>query len=381
LLLVLSSSALSDPGNRLANTSTPATANAYDELGMRFAAALNKKNLDDMSDMFDIIQFANITAHLVVNSPSEVNEFVKGFTSTSKSKFLHRVFSSVLNQKASAKYLRSLKNNSPLIRIDFDGGGHEYLILHTNQGVNGKLLVNDLFLLTSGKDLSATIGAATQLMLKPSASMIKRLFGRPDIDKNMLTTIKEIGRLKNNGKFREAYALIDTLPDDIKNKRVMIDFSILLSQQFSEEEYQKQLSRLDKYYGNDSTTAFILIDHYFYTQQYAKMQAALDRLIVLFGEDGALLTLKASTYLRTKDFANARLYCIKAIQTEPTFETAYWTLISVYNRQEKFTDVINTLGNIERKFGYSFTAASFKGNASYAKFIQSPEFKTKYLSK
>lgn len=380
-LLALSNSALSESGSRVTDGVGTTATNEHVEIGKRFATALNTKDMRSLSDLFDMDQFAHITAHAVVDSQSEINGFVKGFLATPKNKLLHRIFTALFNQQATAKYLRLLKDNRPLIRIDYASSGHEYIILHVNQAANNKLVVVDIFTLTSGKELSASIGAATQLILKPSESMLKRLFGRLDIDKNMLSKIKEIGKLKNSGRYKEAYSLMDSLPEDIKNKRVMIDVSIMLAQQISDDEYQKQLARLDKYFSNDPTTGFILIDHYYYTQQYAKMQAALDRLITLLGEDGALYNLKASTYLRTSDFDNARTYCIKAIQVEPQFEGTYWTLVSVFNKQEKYSEEIKTLSMLEKQFGYAFTEKSFDGNAFYNKFVRSSEFKAKYKSR
>ena len=64
------------------------------------------------------------------------------------------------------------------------------------------------------------------------------------------------------GKVEEAYKVIQSFPDKIQQSRVMMDRAITLSQLVSEEEYNKQLSRLAKYHGDDPAAQFMLIDYY-----------------------------------------------------------------------------------------------------------------------
>lgn len=378
VLLALSNLSYAESMYRNTDRSESPTIKEYEEFGKHFATALNKKDMRVLSELFDMSEFARITARTVVDSQKDIDAFAKGFLKNPKDKLLNQMFTPVFNQDAAAKYLRVLKNNRPLIRIDYKSNGHEYVILRVERVANNQLAVVDLFTLTSGKDMSASVGALSQLIVKPSTSMLKRLFGRADIDSKMLSTLKEVGKLRNSGKYKDAYNLVETLPEDVKYSRAIIDVSIFLAQNINDDEYRKQLSKLEKYYGNDDTTMFILVDHYFFMHEYTKMLAALDRLIVMLGEDGALLNLKASAYISAKDFKNAKKYCKMAIQVEPQYDGAYWTLVTALTMHEEYGELIKALGMLEKQFGYSFTAKTFTGNEFYSKFVQSSEFKGKY---
>jgi tetratricopeptide (TPR) repeat protein len=293
-------------------------------------------------------------------------------------KMLTQMFAAVFTQQAKAHFLRVVNRNEPLIRIDYPDSGHEYAILHTKRSANHNINIVDMFLMSSGKDMSAALGATSQLILRPSNSLLKRLFGKVDLDSKVLASLQEAARLRNAGKFKEAYDLVESFPDEVKNTRVMIDLAILLSQSVNDDEYRKQLSRLEKYFGNDDSTLFLLIDHHFFNKEYAKVHASIDRLIEKLGADGALYNLKANAYYVSNDFANAKKFTMKAIQTEPDFEAAYWTRATVLTVNEDYAELIKLFEQIEKKFGYSITAQNFNGQKFYNKFVQSPEYRAKY---
>lgn len=371
--LVSADSIVPAPGKNIKQAGTE-----YEELGKRFAQALIKKDLPALSDMFDMNEFAHITAANILDSQSDIESFSRGFLKNPKDKLLNQIFTPVFSQDAGVKYMRVIKNNQPLIRIDYKSNGHEYIILQVKRQAHNKLAVVDLFFMTAGRNMSASVGAMSQLIMKPSKSMLKRLFGRVDVDTKMMSTLKELGQMRVNGKYREGYALLQTLPEDVQNSRVLIDLGLLFTQKISDDEYRKQLSKLDKYYGHDDSTVFILIDHYYFTHEFTKMLSALDRLAGILGEDGAILTLKANAYYSMNDYDNAKKACYSAIQIEPEYTGAYWTLATVLTKHEQYSELIKVLDLLQSRFGYTFTAKNFAGIPIYSKFVQSPEFKAKY---
>ena len=350
----------------------------YEKFGVVYANAVHNKDIQKVARLFDMKSFAYLSARTVYDSKTEVDAYVEGVTRVKKEDFLSQILKESFKRDVDVKFLRLLKGNRPLIRIDFKEGGHEYIILDVKSTTDNNLVVNDMFILTTGRKLSETMGAVTQLMLRPGKSVLMKIFGKSEIDDNTLRSIRELANLRKKGKYKEAYDLIESFPDALKNKRVMIDMTIQLAQSINDEEYRKQLSRLDKYYGNDETTAFILIDHYHYTENYNKAQLSINRLINKYGEDGALLNLKASTSYVEKNYIKSIAYAKKAIKVEPQFESAYWTLATSLTDEEDFRELINVLNVIEKKFGYTFNAENFMGNDFYLKFVKSSEFKARY---
>ncbi len=345
----------------------------YNELGLTFAKALQSKDIQTLSRLFNQQEFARIAAHTVFDKKRDIDQFMRGVLKHNKETFLNKIFRIVFNSNADIKYMRLLKSTQPLIRIDYHDGGHEYMVLKTRKNQNDVEVV-DMFFLTSGKNLSASVGSATQLLLRPSKSLLKKLFNKKDVDKNTLQAFRKLSALRMKGNYQEAYNLLEAMPDEIRNERILIDFSIQMAQGLNEKEYRKQLSRLDKYYGDDESTTFILIDHHYYNNNYKKVVTSVTKLARIYGEDGALLNLISNASYADKDYKSAIQYGIKAIEMEPDFEAAYWTLVTAQTTNEDYANVVKTLDKLEQQFGYSFQAENFKGNDIYAQFMHSPEF-------
>ena len=369
---------LAEPTRSTSRNSGSVSLQEYEALGIKFADAIATKNIQKLAQLFDMKSFAYISARTVYESKKDIEAYGKNFAKLNKEKFLGQIFVTVIKSDINVKFLRILKGNRPLVRIDFQDGGHEYTVLDVKLNTDNKLMVVDLFILTTGSKLSVTMGVASQLMLRPSKSILRKIFGKLDIDEDIFSSIKKLGQLKKEGKFVEAYNLIETFPDGLKNKRVMIDTSIQLSQFMDDDAYRKQLTRLDKYFGTDKSTAFILIDHYYFNEDYKKAHASINRLINSFGEDGALFNLKASTYYVTNNHSKTQAYARKAIKVEPQFEDAYWTLATSLTDTENYSELVKLLNIIENKFNYTFTPDNFADNELYAKFVKTPEFKAMF---
>lgn len=354
-------------------------ANRLDKFAVEYVGLLNSHNIKKLASLLDMKELAYRSARTVLDDKDDIETYVKGFTKNNKELFIKQIFQGVFKEKGRALYVRKLKNSKPLIRIDYPEGGHEYMVLSLSKSPGNKIIVTDMFFLSAGKELSVSLGAATQLMLSPSKSMLKRLFGGVQINTNIVEKFKKISKLRGAGKYQDAYNVLNSLPDAVKNKRVVLDMAVQFSQFINDDEYRKQLTLLDRYHGKDETTVFILIDHHFFNGDFDKAQSSIDRLIDKFGEDGALYNLKANTYYQSKDMSSAIHQARKAIMIEPEFEGAYWTLVTVLLEQKNYSDVVDVLNILENKFSYSFSADNFSGNKIYDGFLKSSAYKVRFL--
>jgi len=108
-LLALANLSFAESMNRNPDRAVPAAINKYEEFGKHFATARNKKDMRDLSGLFDMTEFAHITARTVFDSKNDIDAFTKGFLTNSKDKLLKQMFVPVFNQNAAVKYLRVLK--------------------------------------------------------------------------------------------------------------------------------------------------------------------------------------------------------------------------------------------------------------------------------
>ena len=288
--------------------------------------------------------------------------------------FLGAAFGSLFQQGIDAFYLRLIEKDKPFVRIVLPEGGYEYLILKTGVGDSGKLVIVDIYRLSTGRDLSVTLGLFSQLFSAPNESMLRHVFGNDNFDIGLLDLFHEVALLKRKGKHKQAYKIFQKLPENIRKNRLLIDVAIQLASMVGQDEYQKQLSLLDKYYGSDLSASFILIDHHLYTEKYDKAETSVDRLIKEFGTDAGLLNLKASIYHSKNDFDGAKSYALSALKLEPYFEGSYWLLASMYTDEKKYIELVELFMGMELAYEFSFTKDEFVSDEYYSEFIQSKEF-------
>ncbi|WP_428603618.1 tetratricopeptide repeat protein [Sedimenticola sp.] len=346
-------------------------------LSADFVAAINRQDFEALSKLFDLQALGERTARTIFNKESDIKKFNQGFLSRGRMTFIRSTFGQVLDEKGQAKYLRILHRGdkaNPLIRVDIPSGGFEYVILTVQKNLLGELAIVDIFTATSGKNLSTSLGAAAQLLVAPNDSMLKKLFGIKKIDKQMSAKFRELGKLRREKRYADAYDLINKLPLEVRTKRVIIDLAIQLAQTINDEEYFRQLSLLEKYYGDDPSTAFMLIDHFYTQGNMAKVNHSIDRMIDEYGKDAALMNLKCSIAFTSKKYSEAIAYAKEATRLEPDYEDGHWSLVALYVTTRQYDNVVAALKNVETDLGYQFSKQNFVDDEFYADFVKSEAF-------
>lgn len=350
------------------------TPEEYDELGHAFAEALYYQELEKIGELFDLDEFSHRTAKTMFDDPINIESFVRGFRSKGDEKFLSNIFQSLFSQYPEIQYLRTINETQPLLRLSFAQGGHNYIICETEFSELGELAIVDLTFSSTGQQLTQSIGAASQLMLTPSDSLLKKLLGVPELNQNVVKQFIEFSDLSSAGNYADAYGLLQSLPEELRSSRIIVSASLAISQLISDEEYQKQLSLLDQYYGDDESTEFMLIDHHVYLENYDKAINSIDRVISRFGEDAVLLNLKANAYLLKGDISTASQLAHQALDLEPYIEDSYHTLFEVYLAQKNHKELVGVLLTLEEEFDYLFTPDLFETDQYYSEFVKSQAY-------
>ncbi|WP_260295745.1 tetratricopeptide repeat protein [Sedimenticola hydrogenitrophicus] len=342
-----------------------------------FAQAINDQDMETLSRLIDMRAFGERAARTLFDRESDIQGFVKGFSSRGSLRFVRSAFGQALDAKSRAKYLRILRDAdeaTPLVRVDIPSGGHEYILLTVEKNTLGEVVVSDLFLATTGKQLSISLGAAAQLLIAPSDTMIRKLFNVKSVDRELLIQFREIGKLRREKRYLDAYRLIQGMPLEIRTQRVILDLAIQLSQAVDDQEYYHQLELLAKHHGDDPSTAFMLIDYYFSRGDMTRANDSIGRMIVRFGNDAALMNLKASIAYSAGNMDEATAHALESIRLENDFEDGYWTLVTIHIATEQYTQVVDDLKRIEQTLGYEFRAENFANEEFYAGFVKSRAF-------
>ncbi|WP_342804988.1 hypothetical protein [Alteromonas sp. M12] len=341
---------------------------------IKFAEALNNHDIDSLGEMTDTKNLGQIVGSALFSKQSEINDFVRGFSAERTRKTLiNNLFAQFFNEESNSSFIRMLDEQGalrPLVRIDYATGGHEYLILFLNE----EQKVFDFHIASKGAQFSDSLTQATALMISTDDSFFGKMFGKEKINKDVVEKFQRIGSLRQSGQFLEAYKLLLSMPEDMKKQRVMIDTGVGLAQNINDQEYLAQLSLLDKYFGHLPSTQFMLLDYYVMTENNVKVMQAMENVIKRFGMDGALGELSANLYYNAGEMNEALKYAYLGVNAEPNFEPPYWTLLTIYNEQQNYQGVADTLNLISERLYYEFTPESLGSEPAFAGFLASEEY-------
>jgi tetratricopeptide (TPR) repeat protein len=149
----------------------------------------------------------------------------------------------------------------------------------------------------------------------------------------------------------------------------------LASEAGDDDGYRKMLARLEQLHGNDPAAAFMLLDHYYYTKDLDKVLQGITAIEGRVGVDGMTQMLRANIYMMLGKHAEAVTYARKAIEVEPDMNKPYFTLAQSHVALGQFAEAVKTYTTLQEDFGYEFTKENFAQDATFTKFVDSPQFK------
>jgi tetratricopeptide (TPR) repeat protein len=141
-----------------------------------------------------------------------------------------------------------------------------------------------------------------------------------------------------------------------------------------EKIYRKELSIFAQNHGKNPRYAFMLIDHYFYNEQYDLVLDSIDKLLNRYKKDASLLTMKANTLFMMKEYTKANAAAQLALDFEPEYEDAYWSGVTISLDEKNHKGAISWLKMYESQFDYSFDQDDFENQDLYKDLIASAEF-------
>jgi tetratricopeptide (TPR) repeat protein len=346
------------------------------EVAKAFAAALNSQQVDPIANFFDFVDFGE----LVISKLDTERNIRRALASEYKKTAFARSFtqsSFILPKETPGRfsYTKVVTTEEfgarPMIRLDHVTGGHEFMLVFFNDA--NKII--DLFYASKGSLITSYVAGTTQLILPAQNRFVARLLGKEGNAEETLSIFTKMIALRNEGKFIEMLREMQTLPERVQAYRPIIDMEILIAQNVSEDTYMDALAKLYRYHGDDPTTAFMLIDYHATDGELIKAAEATNKAIAFWGEDAALLNLKANMLFLQNDIPGAIEVAKDAIEAEPTFEDSYWTLIALQDLSDNYSDLTKTLAEIKKYFNEELTPQDVKDAGVAMGYLASDEFK------
>lgn len=343
--------------------------------------AVGERQTDAFASMLNLAGLGSRVAGHVYDNEKGRAEFVRGFMKTAQAKTLVTDFLGQLDRASdsAAKYMKVVRRgneNRPLLRMDYGDSGFEYIEFVVQADAKGKARIVDWAPLSGGELYSEVVGRMARILTEPAPGLIQNLLGLQQIDQATLKRMKAIAELRRKGDLRGAFREMEKLPAEIADSRVMlVQRASLASEANDDDGYRRMLARLEKLHGDDSAAAFMLLDHYFYAKDLDKCLQAIGTIESRVGVDGMTQTLRSNIYASSGMHKEAVTYAAKAIDIEPEMTDPYFTLAQSHVTLGQFAEAIEVYSTLQAEFGYEFSKANFAQDATFTKFIASPQFK------
>ncbi len=277
-----------------------------------------------------------------------------------------------------AKLLRIKQNGDirqALIRIDLGDSGNSYMDMHLYKADNGRVSIIDWFSYATGQLYTETLRQAAASM-SPTPTLLGKVFDIASDRKSSIDVLQKLFLMHRDGKHAQMVKQFLSLDEELKKSR-LLNIVAFQSANISGDMdlYSKVLTNIEKYFGDDESMAFVLIDYYYLKGDYAEVIKTAERLQSSFGvEDAALTVFKANALLEMNNNLEAAQQARHAIDLEPEYEYAYLSLLTAQVQSKAFGQAVNTAKKLESGFSYDFSQQSLSGNDFYRGFIKSAEY-------
>ena len=346
--------------------------------GEQISDYLAEGNTDEIDKLIDKKRYVKRVARVIYGkdlSKKQSLGFVNGFSQNLKSGDLAKqLFGAIFLEEYRVFYVGLNKANKPVIRIDYTAGGHDYMELFVKKnGIHG-YLIEDFRFASRGQISSVTTGNAIKYMLQPRDSILKRLLGGAAASEKLINDFKNVYEFHKAGDYVNGYKFVEQLPDELRNRPEINHMAISFAERISDELYQTELARFAKYHGHQPSNAFMLIDHYFYQQEWDNAISAINSAKSVWGDDGVMNALMANVLWSSGQINQAITSVTHGIEVEPNFEDGYWTGLDLYVETGDFTNAVAMIDELKHRFDYIFTDAPIVDTDGYIALSQSDTY-------
>jgi tetratricopeptide (TPR) repeat protein len=260
------------------------------------------------------------------------------------------------------KHLRTQTVNGtprPLFRLVDQEAAFNYHVLELGKS-GGKVRLVDMYLYTTGEDMTATLRDLID-RLKDHSGMSTKL------------TINRINQLRQDGKPAEARELLTQLPADVRKTKGVMLMDVMLAD-VDDPAYLEAIDKYSRAFPNDPSLDVVRLDALFLRKKYGEAHAIIDRIDKRVGGDAYLDTIRAGLHGEAGEHPQALAAAKRATEREPMLESAWWQLLTQQTGAKQYVEATATLDVLVEKFDAEFDEEMLAADERYTAFSQSQEF-------
>lgn len=245
--------------------------------------------------------------------------------------------------------------------------GYNYHILYV-QTKDGKPVIYDDFIFTTGERFSFSL-----------KQIYRRMFSSMNNGRsvNGEAILKLEDALQQNDP-QKALELIEALPDEFKDDKIVKVLAIQAAGQVNDEQYRRTMEQYDL---EGDSLDLLLIDLYLLKGDYEKTLSSIDRLDAAVGGDEYLDILRANTYILMDDFEQATNTLQGHDSVLVEFEDFYWVKLAISIHTNHYDAATPILDDLTSRYGYGYADMHEYLLMEYPEFAASDIYREWYTPK
>ncbi|HRG81999.1 MAG TPA: hypothetical protein PLO99_05745 [Chitinophagaceae bacterium] len=294
------------------------------EFAKKLEQSIEKKDgqfMDDVVDRDEIIKRAGL------KSSSSAREFGAGIRSAAN---------------MGTKIVDALRKEGSyeLVKIyEKDGKQHMIFRLYSDGSINyhdmelkrkkGEINIADIFVYTSGENLSATI--------KGIYEQFEGIIDKTSTTEGWVSSLPDIRKKLNAGEYQEAYDLFMKIPEEGRKAKAFRIVKVEICTGLDDEKHQQAIDELLAAFPNEANMQLILIDAYFMRKEYDKVLGAINAVDKMINKDPFLDYYRYLCYNVMENPVKAKEHLLLVTTNYPAFADAQLELAATY-LEENNTD-------------------------------------------
>jgi hypothetical protein len=191
-----------------------------------------------------------------------------------------------------------------------------------------KVLVSDIYVYTTGENLSETLS-----LINSEMDDIENQPGdREDKDK----WLNYIGRLKEmalEGRHEEAKKLFHTIPHDVQQMKIMQLTNLTICSGLGKDEYNEAFKQYESRYPDEKNIPFLKISYYMMNDDSKNTLLAVDELDRFIDKDPLLDYFRHLCHYSAGDRVNSLICLKRLVKNMPDFEDGVMELIALFLKE------------------------------------------------
>ncbi len=249
---------------------------------------------------------------------------------------------------------------------------HDFLI----HEVGGQVIAVDFKIALAGEDFSQIMRRfLIPLVANENRGILERLTAQESALIKHLGDLQAITKAVQAGHPEEVAGIVSRLPEEVRNEKLCLLQELQAAQALGDnDKMESTIARYRRIYPHDPAVDMLSIDYFALKKQPDQALLSAERFRKSTGDEAYMLTMIGDLQWQLGNLKQARASVDKAIEREPDFLNAHWTLVAIALSQKEYVTVRKTLQRLTTDFAVVLDPQAIRTQSNYAEFVKSPEF-------